>query len=233
MSYLGQEDYHPEFLDMTAVVVDQERMNGEKFADALRFWMSKTGEQQEVVAESCEITQSYISQMLAGKKRPSINVLNKLTDHFKTDIAEFFRQPACNYEDFTLVPKLTARPRAGTGGLETDAEFNGWYSFKTAFLKRKGSPHAMYLFQVDGDSMEGTLHEDDLILVDTAQREPTTGKIFLVRVDDEFMVKRVEKRPGIIKLISDNERYSPIEVLPGEEDGVEIVGKMVWSCREY
>lgn len=233
MGYSSQYFYNREAMDISPIIMDQGGMDAKKFADTLRFWMAKKGSQQEELAEACDISQPYVSMLLGGKKNPSIGLINKLTEYFQVDISDFFKQATCSLDDFTLIPKLAARPRGGVGGLETDAEFTGWYSFKTEFLNRKGHPYAMYLFEVVGDSMEKTLFERDMILVDTSQSEPVTGKIFLVRVNDEFMVKRIEKRPGVIKLISDNKTYDPIEINSSMNDDVEIYGKMIWSCREY
>lgn len=135
--------------------------------------------------------------------------------------------------EYKLVPLVKARPSCGTGSLETDGDFIGWYSFKLDFLVRKGTPEAMRLFFVDGNSMEPTILKGDMVLIDTSQKQPSTGQIVLARIDDELVLKRVEKKPGIIILKSDNSNYDPIPITPDIVDGVEIHGKMVWSCREY
>ena len=135
--------------------------------------------------------------------------------------------------EFKLVPLVKARPICGTGGLETDGDFIGWYSFKLDFLVRKGNPDAMRLFMVQGDSMEPTILKSDMVLIDTDQKHPSTGQIVLARIDDELVLKRVEKKPGIIILKSDNQNYEPIPITADIVDGVEIHGRMVWSCREY
>lgn len=233
VSYPGQAFHNRESIDISGIVLDQGSMNKQTFGDVLRFWITKESVKQETLAEACGVSQSYISMLLANKKNPSVPLLNRITEFFNTDIADFFRQPSCVFDDFFLVPMLSARPKAGSGGLETDSEFMGWYSFKRNFLERKGNPLKMYLFRVVGDSMEKTLLEDDVVLVDTSQAGIVTGKIFLIRLGPELMVKRLETRPGMVKVISDNDHYSPIEITSADSQDMEIFGKMVWSCREY
>ncbi|MGE4537633.1 MAG: helix-turn-helix transcriptional regulator [Desulfovibrio sp.] len=141
--------------------------------------------------------------------------------------------PCAGCENFRLVPLVTAVPICGEGGLETDEEFIGWYSFRWEFLKRRGSPDSMRLYLPKGDSMEPTIKEGDMVLVDTSQTTPTTGQLALVRVDKDLMIKRVERVPGKVILMSDNSKYSPIEITPDNEDQAQIYGRMVWACREY
>lgn len=233
MGYPGQAFHNCGSMDISDMVLDQDSMNKQTFGDVLRFWITKESVKQETLAEACGVSQSYISMLLGNKKNPSVPLLTRITEFFNTDIADFFRQPSCIFDDFFLVPMLSARPKAGEGGLETDSEFMGWYSFKRNFLERKGNPFKMYLFRVVGDSMEKTLLEDDVVLVDTSQPSIVSGKIFLIRLGPELMVKRLETRPGLIRVISDNTQYSPMEIPDREDVNMEIFGKMVWSCREY
>ena len=83
--------------------------------------------------------------------------------------------------------------------------------------------------------MSPTLNEGVMVMVDTSQTsQVVSGKIYMLRIGDELMMKRLENRPNNILLLqSDNPRYSPIELNTHEENDVEIFGRMVWSCREY
>ncbi|NDY56293.1 helix-turn-helix transcriptional regulator [Desulfovibrio sulfodismutans] len=136
---------------------------------------------------------------------------------------------------FTLIPKVKARLNAGTGSLETSAETIGHYAFKTQFLKRKGNSTRMVLMDIHGDSMEPVLEDQDTVLIDESQNEILSGCMFAVGVDNEVFVKYVDREPGMLILRSRNERYKPIEVpMSGDlADTVRIIGRVVWSCREY
>lgn len=136
---------------------------------------------------------------------------------------------------YTLVPKVMARLCAGTGSLETEGKVIGYYAFKTDFLRRKGRPKKMVLMDVTGDSMEPVLMDCDTVLIDESQRDIISGGMFAVGVDQEVFVKYLDKVPGKLILRSKNTSYAPIEVdMNGElTDSVRVIGRIVWSCREY
>ena len=136
---------------------------------------------------------------------------------------------------YTLVPKVKARLAAGTGSLETDGEIVGYYAFKTDFLRRKGLPKRMVLMDILGDSMEPVLQESDTVLIDESQNEILSGGLFAVGVENEVFVKYLDRVPGKLILRSKNTQYAPIEVdMNGHlSESVRIIGRVVWSCREY
>lgn len=136
---------------------------------------------------------------------------------------------------YSLIPKVMARLCAGTGSLETEGKVIGYYAFKTDFLRRKGRPGKMVLMDVTGDSMEPVLMDCDTVLIDESQRDIISGGMFAVGVDQEVFVKYLDKVPGKLILRSKNTSYAPIEVdMNGElMDSVRVIGRIVWSCREY
>lgn len=140
--------------------------------------------------------------------------------------------PELGYE---LVPKVRARLCAGTGSLETEGEVIGLYAFKRDFLKRKGKPRKMVLMDVVGDSMEPEILSGDTVLIDESQREIISGGLFAVGIDSAVLVKYVDALPGKLRFRSKNEKYEPIEVdMAGDlAEMVRIIGRVVWSCREY
>lgn len=136
---------------------------------------------------------------------------------------------------YSLVPKVKARLAAGSGSLETDGNIEGYYAFKLDFLKRKGRPNKMVLMDVAGDSMEPVLMDRDSVLIDESQHEIIAGGIFAVGIEHEVYVKYLHRVPGKLVLRSKNPDYDPIEVdMNGNlADSVRIIGRVVWSCREY
>ena len=206
-------------------------------SEALTFWLKKSSLTQQKLAEMSGLAQNYISQIKTGNKAaPSFNAIEKICEALGVSIPEFFACEDDSKPDLVFVEKVKAKPRAGVGGLETDNEHDGYYSFHSSFIARKGgTAKTMRIFEVAGDSMSPTLDDGDMIMVNTAETDIRTGRIYLLRIGDELMVKRLETRPGGKMLIrSDNERYEDIPVDLGDESsGVEIFGRMVWSCREY
>lgn len=204
---------------------------------ALTYWIKKVGIKQTDLSEKTGISQPHISAMARGLKNIKAEFLEKICDALEISLPDFFACDNSEAPEIVFVPLLKARPRAGTGGLETDSDQVRLYSFHASFLERKrGTPDSMRLFRVDGDSMEPTLRSGDMIMVNTtdAARHVATGNVYLLRIGEELMVKRLENRPGNVLLIrSDNKDYEDLPVNLAEVDGIEIFGRMVWSCREY
>jgi len=212
-------------------------MTGDKItADALRFWIKKRGFTQAVLAEKAGLAQNYISQIHTGARDGSLEAIAQIAAALGVSLPEFFACKDSEIPEIVFVKKVKARPLAGIGGLETDGDFDGQYAFHTSFIARKhGSAEEMVIFQVAGDSMQPTLNDGDLIMINRRDRDFRTGYIYLLRMGEELMVKRLERRPGNMLLIrSDNDRYESIPVkMDKAGDEIEIFGRMVWSCREY
>jgi len=134
---------------------------------------------------------------------------------------------------FEKVPKVNARLCAGAGSFEVGAEIEGLYSFQKEWLRRRGNPEQMVLMDIFGNSMEPELKDGDTVLVDQSQKGILAGAIYAVGIEDTVMVKRVEKHPNKLVLLSNNEAYSPIFLQGHETDTVRIIGKVIWSCREF
>ncbi|MFW5490138.1 MAG: LexA family transcriptional regulator [Desulfovibrio sp.] len=138
-------------------------------------------------------------------------------------------------DEFAYVPKVSAVPRMGPEGLETDEEVEDFYAFRQQWLTRisMGSISALRLMAVAGDSMQPTLWDGDTVLVDQSQCDPVAGKIYVIGIDDGIVVKRVERRPGKLVLISDNHAlYPPLEINLDESANVRVIGRVIWMARE-
>ncbi len=135
--------------------------------------------------------------------------------------------------ELARVPKVMARLCAGGGSFEVNGAVEDYYAFHQNWLRRKGNPGEMVLMDVFGASMQPEIREGDMALVDQSQQNIFAGAIYAVGVEDTVMVKRIEKRPGALVLLSDNQDYAPIELTGQETDTVRVIGKVVWICREY
>ena len=77
------------------------------------------------------------------------------------------------------------------------------------------------------------LKDGDTILIDESQKDILAGAVYAVGVDDTIMVKRLEKHPNKLVLLSDNKDYTPIYLEGVDIDSVRIIGKVIWICREF
>lgn len=76
---------------------------------------------------------------------------------------------------------------------------------------------ATFIFRVKGDSMNGIgIYEGDELLVDRSI-EAKHGNIVLAVLNDDYTVKRLYRRGGVVKLMAENPMFPPIVVKDGEE----------------
>jgi len=129
------------------------------------------------------------------------------------------------------VPKVKARLDAGGGSFEVSSDVESFYAFRYDWLRQKGNPEQMVLMDVMGDSMEPVIWQGDTVLIDQSQQDVYAGSIYALGVEDTVMVKRIEKHPRNLVLISSNPNYSPVYLQGDEIDTVRIIGMVVWMCR--
>ncbi|MGA8241890.1 MAG: S24 family peptidase [Desulfobacterales bacterium] len=134
---------------------------------------------------------------------------------------------------FKHVPKVKARLSAGGGSFEIGSEIQGYYAFQTEWLRTKGNTDRMVLMDIFGNSMEPELKDGDSVLIDESQKDILSGAVFAVGVDDTILVKRVEKHPNTLVLLSNNRDYAPIYLKDSECESVRIIGKVIWAAREF
>lgn len=138
-----------------------------------------------------------------------------------------------NDRDLVLVPKLAIGASAGAGASIDGETVEGRIAFDTRWLRDLGAdPRALSIIRVEGDSMAPTLNDGDDILVDGRDTgERLRDGIYVLRMDDALMVKRVARAPGQgrVSVISDNAHYKSWDALP--LSAIQLVGRVVWTGR--
>ncbi len=145
----------------------------------------------------------------------------------------FLKQSDSNDALFKNVPKVKARLSAGGGSFEVGSEIKGYYGFRKDWLTTKGNVNKMVLMDIFGNSMEPEIKDGDTVLIDESQKDILAGAIYAVGIDDTIMVKRLEKHPNKLVLHSDNKEYSPIYFQGSDINSIRIIGKVIWTCREF
>ncbi len=195
---------------------------------------------QSELAKELEINRSGITHARNNNKIPDKWIV-KLYRKFgfnpkwiETGIGNVFIQTQSDKDvEFRHIPKVAARLSAGTGSFEAEETVTDYLSFQTKWLAGKGSANNMVAMEVFGQSMEPVIKEGDTVLIDQSQKRILAGAIYAVGVEDTILIKRLEKHPNKLVLCSDNKDYEPIYLDRDETDNVRIIGKVIWSCREY
>ena len=144
------------------------------------------------------------------------------------------RKSAPSGDGVRLVPRLAVGASAGHGAVGTDDAPLGQIGFETRWLRQlTSSPTALSIIQVAGDSMSPTLADGDDIMVDRNDgAERIRDGIYVLRVDDSLIVKRLAINPvqRSFTVRSDNPAYPDWpDVTPGS---IDIVGRVIWAGRQ-
>jgi phage repressor protein C with HTH and peptisase S24 domain len=97
------------------------------------------------------------------------------------------------------------------------------------------SPNNLAIITGRGDSMEGTYDDGDLLLVDRGISDLQIDAVYVLSIDGELYIKRVQRQPGgIIIMISDNPKYQPITLKPADMESFEVLGRVMlaWNARK-
>jgi len=86
---------------------------------------------------------------------------------------------------------------------------------------------SLALITVAGDSMEPTLRNGDIVVVDYSARNVDRDGVYVFTLGDSTFVKRLQKLPQSIKVMSDNKAYDSWEITP-QEDDLLVHGRVVW-----
>lgn len=143
-------------------------------------------------------------------------------------------------QDFDPIPRYDVFLAAGDGALNDNNTPVEYLAFSKAWLRRMNvDPGMAALLSVKGESMQPTLFDDDLVLVDRNRFTVTSGKIYaFVDGDDGARVKRLRLfgNSGLI-IQSDNHKS---EFEDEERSGQEmqnllnnIIGEVIWSAHTW
>lgn len=200
------------------------------------------GLSQQAFADQMNVSRSYLASVETGRQEPSFSLILSLITTFSVEPNWLFGvggatpETANSASDFIPIPKYTVSVSAGNGSFVADPVEVSYYALSLQWIKRRQlDPKMLHIVQVRGDSMEPSLRNNDLILVDRAQDVPNDGKTYVVRIGDELVVKHIQRLGrDAISLVSGNSVYPPREVtLPGNPDEFEIIGRVVASMHEW
>lgn len=125
------------------------------------------------------------------------------------------------------VPRLAVEASAGPGAANSNDQPFDSFRFSQRWLREQGlEPGKLSAVRVVGDSMEPLLREGDDLLVDMAER-PFRDGIYVLRLDDNLLVKRVTSQGGgRFSLLSQNLSYPPLSVTAEQ---MQLLGRVVWK----
>jgi len=131
------------------------------------------------------------------------------------------------------IPLYDVKAAAGKGTLVMDENIRGYLEVTNAFLSQELgiSADRLAAVTVQGDSMEDTYHDGDIVIIEVLENNETRRPgVYVFSRDGEILVKRLKWRGETLTIISDNPEYPSVKILPTEKD-IRLVGRVVWKWK--
>jgi phage repressor protein C with HTH and peptisase S24 domain len=215
---------------------DEVRALAERITDAV-----KASGGASFVARAASIPLRTLGKYMKGDASPSALALSKIAgatsrtlDWFTASIAPFDAQKALSDDSVAHIPILDVRAAAGAGATNGDEQVLAYLPFPREFLRALGvKPDRVRALHAYGDSMEPTIPDGRLVLVDLGDRDISRPRVFVLRTPDGLRLKRVQRLvDGSIRLLSDNKELYPPEMIAGADiNGIKVIGRAIWTER--
>jgi len=203
---------------------------------------SRGGISQKVFAEKIGTTQGNVSKIERGMM-PDGNILLRIARYGRTSVEYLLtgkgpiRASVVGHSEKNLPPGVSLIKKVkGAGsaghGLKADDTVDIQLAFRDDWLEQFGGPEKLFAMYIEGDSMEPTLRDKDVVVVDKNIREISPGGgIYSLTWQGRRMVKRLQLNPKtkLVKIKSDNTNYDDLESTLHD---IRIEGKLIWYGRE-
>jgi len=133
--------------------------------------------------------------------------------------------------DFVAVRMVRLLLSAGISGFRTEPEYeaDALLKMNRFWIEKNGySLDHLIATKIRGESMEPSLYDGDVVIINTADTTPSDATVFAVNYEGEAVVKRMMRDAGEWWLTSDNpdNRRFPKKLCRGGE--CMLVGRVVW-----
>lgn len=193
-----------------------------------------------------------ISNYERGERKPSVEYLSLLAENLDANpewlilgTGEIFlsKEKTASQEklpdgltpsDFTFIPMIDLQAAAGSGVIIDTESTKDFIAFTKDWLFKnvKAPLNELVMFLTKGDSMEPTIRDGDMLLVDKSDTVLKSEGIYVIRMDDSLIVKRVQRLPDKkAEIISDNSLYKPF-IIDLTDESIGVIGKVVWFGRQ-
>lgn len=212
-------------------------------AERLSRAMERAGLNAQELSRKASLTHTSVSYWLSGRNkgmradtaRKVANALDVSAIWLATGEGEMTTTAtaAAAEGDCVFIPVLGLRASAGHGEtpIWDDMEETGEKipRLLSWFHAHHLNPEKCCFISVKGTSMEPTIWDNDLILVNRAHQPAIlAGKVYAFLIDGDLRVKRlIQKLDGTLIIRSDNPDFPEEELPPEERERFKMIGRVV------
>ena len=211
----------------------------------LKLLRKTLGLKQDEFGKKIGRTKSAISNYEAGTRQIDnttikliCNVFNVNPDWLLNGTGEMFLDNANSQQEQADIISIPYYPEvsaaAGSGALVYDENTVKNIKISSAIINIKTGDNVCFI-NATGNSMQPVIDDRDLLLVDLSNKDFIDEGIYVVRLENTLLVKRLQKIPNGIVLISDNPQYEKI-ILNSDnfnENDAAIIGKVISVIKNF
>nr|DAP38488.1 MAG TPA: Repressor protein CI [Caudoviricetes sp.] len=211
-----------------------------EFKDRLNMLLEHKNVSQRQLALAIGISPQSVQQWAKGQAKPSAERLQSVAEFFDVSpsylmFGEEFAQCQEADDDTISIPVLNVRGSCGINHAITDMVemvkllrvAKKWLVEKVGVVNFK----KLHIITAVGDSMSPTFSDGDFVIVDTSKTEVIGDGIYAVQAGGGIFIKRLQRKlDGGVTLLSDNEKYKPMDVPVEDLDSMSVIGKCIISC---
>lgn len=241
----------PQELELSPRINYASRMKNEALARNITALRNHLGKNQSAFADLFEATQPAVSKWESGQTMPEGENLSLLVEMSGVGTRAFCDTPwsppkgnghangaPMSPEDFAdelglaLIDEVDLALGMGATYLDGTAEVKGRAPFRLEWLRGlyDGPISALKVVQGRGDSMEPTIRDGDIVMIDTSSnRLDDQDMIWAVSYGELGMIRRLRRLPsGALLMSPDNPVVRPTEAHDGE---CHIMGRVIFIGR--
>lgn len=195
----------------------------------------KSGESRPSVDSLMMIKQLFgksIDSLLTGEEAPPCQPLQPII----TLLGEYPEVPnGLRPEHYSAVPLVEGPIAAGySGAIPGDYVSDMVWVYNQELGSRLHHNLRAVRLAPQADSMEPTIRQGSIVIIDPAETTVSPKSIYAVRLDEEggCAIKRVSQTDGHWVLVSDNPNYDPIAILKAKIPNI-IIGRVIWSWTSW
>jgi len=200
----------------------------EELGKLLKTKAKSKGLTQAEIASLIGLDQSTVSRIYKGKTQISLENYLILCHELGLDPNDVSIEKTESKEGYRTIPEYNVRVSAGHGEFQGIEEIKQNLQMPKIFLPENGQ---VGFVRVEGDSMTPTIAHGDYVAVEFDSGYTSDG-LYLIRIDDAVFVKRLQRKFGGVRIISDNQQYEEMNVSPDDGNDFGLIGRVALVIRK-